>query len=402
MIGPKSILVFNQPISSNISRDEKDSFKNQKMGAKKPLRSLKVMAPLILINKIEDEESEKTDKFIQDEISWRKALEIEMKSLQMESDKLKGELRRTSIRLEALQTEAKNKSQIIGALEERLVLERKAKYTVEVKLENQEMEQKMQDEIASRRTLAKYDSRNEEYSNYRRNLMTRNLSGLNSSLVPRPVNTAPEISWTNVLSLTWRREDESGINYVACLWNFLSGVAECLDFVIEVGEEIILKFQSSLKLTKALSRFATDDGRDYTRLNDLKVRARLMPDELHGDYCLTVYYNQENFHLQSKKQLFDKLKRVKGDTMAKEGKVLVRFSSLTDFVGAMTCPKLSQYHRVFMVKPQFELIGGNGEDNFYRGRVCLTESNLLSIHFKGEEEAGFAECFSNFLRIEEL
>ena len=171
-----------------------------------------------------------------------------------------------------------------------------------------------------------------------------------------------------------------------------------MDFVIEVGEEIFMKFQSSLKLTKALSRFATDDGRDYTRLNDLKVRARVMPDELHGDYCLTVYYNQENFHLQSKKQLFDKLKRAKGNIMAKEGKVLVRFSSLTDFVRAMTSPKLGQYHRVFMVKPQFELIGGNGEDNFYRGRVCLTESNLLSIHYKGEEEAGFAECFSNFLK----
>ena len=79
---------------------------------------------LILRNKKEDEESEKTEKVIQDEILLRKALEIEMKSLKMESEKLKGELRTIIIRLESLQTEAKNKSQIIGTLEERLVLER--------------------------------------------------------------------------------------------------------------------------------------------------------------------------------------------------------------------------------------------------------------------------------------
>ena len=37
------------PISSNISNDEKDSFKKEKMGAKKALRSLKLMSPLILM-----------------------------------------------------------------------------------------------------------------------------------------------------------------------------------------------------------------------------------------------------------------------------------------------------------------------------------------------------------------
>ena len=40
------ILVFNQPISSNISRDEKDSFKNKKNWSQKLLRFLKVMSPL--------------------------------------------------------------------------------------------------------------------------------------------------------------------------------------------------------------------------------------------------------------------------------------------------------------------------------------------------------------------
>ena len=39
------MLGFNQPISSNISKDGKDSFNNKKMGDKKVLRSLKVMYP---------------------------------------------------------------------------------------------------------------------------------------------------------------------------------------------------------------------------------------------------------------------------------------------------------------------------------------------------------------------
>ena len=44
------------------------------------------------------------------------------------------------------------------------------------------------------------------------------------------------------------------------------------------------------------------------------------------------------------------------------------------------------------------MIGGNGENNFYKGQVCLTEVNLLSMDYMGEEEVGFAKSFSNFLK----
>jgi hypothetical protein len=90
------------------------------------------------------EESEgilKTGKVIQDEILEKKAMEIEMKTLKLETDKLKVDLKAASTRLEVLGVEVKKKSETIASLEERLVLERKA-------VINQEMERKIQDEIA--------------------------------------------------------------------------------------------------------------------------------------------------------------------------------------------------------------------------------------------------------------
>ena len=90
------------------------------------------------------EESEgilKTGKVIQDEILEKKAMEIEMKTLKLETDKLKVDLKAASTRLEVLGVEVKKKRETIASLEERLVLERKA-------VINQEMERKIQDEIA--------------------------------------------------------------------------------------------------------------------------------------------------------------------------------------------------------------------------------------------------------------
>jgi len=348
----------------------------------------------------------KSGKFIQDEILARKALEIEMKTLKLETVKLKVDLKIASSRLEALEIEVKNKNEAIATLEERLVLERKAVINLEYKLEHQEMERKIEGEVARRtlenqiNSLADYDPRQDEYYNDRRSLVIRNLtgSGRRSSQVPRPYTGPPQISWTNILSLRWIREDESGGNYVSCLWAFLRDIAGSLESVFKIGEEIILKFKSLEKLNKALWRFATEEGRDLTRLNDMKQRARLKPDELYGNYCLNVFYTEENFHLHSKKQLLEDLRRANGSPVCKEGRVMVTFPTSIAFVRALVSRKLWLYHRVLLVRTQFELIGGNGENNYFKGKVCLTESNLLSLYYKGEEEAGFAECFSNFLK----
>ena len=168
------------------------------------------------------------------------------------------------------------------------------------------------------------------------------------------------------------------------------------------GGDIILKFQNSAALNKALSHHATQEGGNCQRLKDLKSRARVVPDVLDGRYCVHIFYNNLNFSLQSKIQLFEEVSRAGGTRRCKEERVNVSFSTLIAFVRALTNPRLGMYHNVNVTKSFFELIGGNGEDNYYKGQVCLTESNLLSMHFIGEQETGFAECFSKFLKDQRI
>jgi len=359
--------------------------------------------PLNEGNKKEIQENLMSGKVIQYEILARKALENEMMTLKLETDKLKMDLKTALTRLEMIGIEVKDKNETIASLEERLVLERKAKINLENKLSHQEMERKIQDEIARRtlenqiNSLAEYDTRQDD----KRNHVLRNLSGNDrrNSQVPRPVSGPPQISWTNILSLTWRCEEESGGNYVSCLWKFLRDISGCLESVFRIEEEIILKFKSSDKLDQALLNHATDEGRNFRRLDELGQRARLVPDEIWNNFSLTIVYTEENFHLQSRKQLFEEIKKANGYLRRfRDESVLVVFPTEIAFVRALVSRKLSVYHRKFLVREQFEVIGGNGENNYFKGKVCLTESNLLSLYFQGEDDVGFAELFSTFLK----
>merc|ERR1719153_582315 len=126
-----------------------------------------------------------------------------------------------------------------------------------------------------------------------------------------------------------------------------------------------------------------------------------MIQDLFKEYSLEVFYDEHNLKSQSREDLKRELSmagivNVKKSTSLKS--VRATFKSLIAFVRALTNSKLVKYHRVVPHKSCFEYIGGNGENNYFKGQVCLTEANLMSIHYIGEQEHGFAKSFSKFLQ----
>jgi len=137
------------------------------------------------------------------------------------------------------------------------------------------------------------------------------------------------------------------------------------------------------------------------RLESLTPRMRMVPDYLFHNYKLDIILEEHNLTLQSKEDLVRLVSRAGGSLRRRgcdEQRLTFSFKSLIALVRALTNTKLVNYHKVLPKKVHFEHISGNGENNYFKGQVCLTESNLLSIHYIGEQEQGFARCFSKFLQ----
>ena len=97
---------------------------------------------------------------------------------------------------------------------------------------------------------------------------------------PGRADLVSQISLSSILALTWKREYESGSNYARCVSSFLSSIAGSLHSVFMERGEIILKFNSSDSLSKALLEHVTEEKREW---KNLEPRARVVSD-LHGDF----------------------------------------------------------------------------------------------------------------------
>ena len=264
--------------------------------------------------------------------------------------------------------ELKQKIETIALLEERLVLEQKAKLKLEAKLLPEEMQSSIQEETVEKQ---------------------------GNSLVQSCCDS--KIKLSTILGLIWKRENGSGSNYNHCIADFLRNIASSLSNVFMKDGDIILVMESAAQLREALAVNVHEKMLE-SKLDNLKPRVRIVPHELDYDYRLEIYYEEGNFQSQSRQDLLEELSIFGMIGKNNFKSVTAYFRSLIDFVRALTNPKLISCHRVVPNKSCFELIGGNGENNLFKGQVCLTEANLMSIHYIGEQEHGFAKSFSKFLQ----
>ena len=176
---------------------------------------------------------------------------------------------------------------------------------------------------------------------------------------PGRADLVSQISLSSILALTWKRESESGIHYVRCVSRFLKSIAGSLHSVFMERGEIILKFNSSDSLSKALLEHATEEKREW---KNLEPRARVVSD-LHGDFFLFIFYNHYS-RLHSKQQLLQDVTSTGGHVDSSEDKmVIAKYSSLIDYVRALT-GMLGLYHTLVIKQCHLELkvIGSSGED----------------------------------------
>jgi len=313
------------------------------------------------------------------------------------------ELKFMSNRVIEVENELKIQVETIASLEERLVLEHKSKLELEAKLSPQEMRKRILDELAQEtmeikeNNVATLDWKSIDYFNPGVPLV-RNDTGERGKLYLGLSNTNHQIKWSSILGLVFKREHKSGKNYIHCIADFLKNIASSISSIFMEGGDVILSLKSAALLKKALMQHVHDESLE-SRLDDLEPRVRMVPHDLCKEYSLEVFYDEHNLQSQSREDLKRELsiagiRRKEGTLIS----VIATFKSLIAFVRALTNTKLVKYHRVVPHKTCFEFIGGNGEDNYFKGQVCLTEVNLMSIHYIGEHEHGFAKSFSRFLQ----
>jgi len=306
----------------------------------------------------------------------------------------------------AREIELENKLNIqnetIASLEERLVLEHKAMLELEAKLSPQDMRRRIEEGLEKdakeiqENNLSNIDWYAFDY--YHPDVpLTRNKSGIRGKLYLGLSNTNPQIKWSSILGLVFKRETRQGNNYHHCVAGFLKSIAPSISSVFMESGDVVLSLKSAALLKKALMQNVHEESLE-SRLEDLKPRVRMVPDDYAKEYILNVFYDEQNLSSQSREDLKKMLKEIGRIVSGQLTSEKASFRSLIAFVRALTNPKLVKYHRVLPQKSCFELIGGNGENNYFKGQVCLTESNLMSIHYIGEQEHGFAKSFSKFLQ----
>ena len=125
---------------------------------------------------------------------------------------------------------------------------------------------------------------------------------------------APRLSFCNILSLTWKSENQKGSNYFSGLLSFLRSISSYVVAVVEEGKDIFLELSSygCQELNKVLSVHARDERRDWTQLDALQPRYRCKPDELNNNYWFDFIMRPECISMQSKDQLVQEIKAAGG------------------------------------------------------------------------------------------
>jgi len=322
-----------------------------------------------------------------------------------ELQKVKNNLMAEENKVRKLEAELKEKTEMISELQEWLVCERKDKLSLEAMLPPQDMQRRIQEEIDQETrefqesNLANFDWKCIDY--FSGGIpSSRNIAGKRERPKRCLAISNPQIKLSSILGLTWKKEVANGSNFIRCVVSFLKSISRSLSSVFMEDGDVVLCMKSPALLRKALFDDVRKEVLDQG-FENLTPRMRLVPDYLFQDYKLDIFLEDNNLNLQSRKDLVLLLSRAGGSLKRRgcdEQILTVSFKSLIAFVRALTNTKLLSHHKVFPRKVHFEHFSGNGENNYFKGQVCLTESNLLSIHYIGEQEQGFARCFSKFLQ----
>jgi len=348
----------------------------------------------ILVNKKENEVKDlkvklnKQDEYLQNLISQRVELEDRFLSKSIYRQGLKEKQENVITDIKELKSELKKEKEAIYELEEKLRIKLVEKITegVDKKTKEDLSRQALQNEINS-------------------------LSNLDEMYSMHPVsrNLVSSLSLSNILRLTWKNENPDGSNYYPCLLVFLKTISKFVLAVEEEDDDIVLKLSKfgCQEMNKVLTALAWDEGWvwDWTQLYVLQPRYKCRPDVLFNHFSFDFIIRPEFVSKQSKDQLVQEIKAAGGTVHYVARKIRCTFSTKLDYVRALTCYKLIRYHMIYLHRDNLVQTCGTGENNYYKGSVCLTEFNILSILWMGEEEAGYAECLSVFLqdsRIKEV
>jgi len=322
-----------------------------------------------------------------------------------ELQKVKNELMAEKSKVRELEAELKDKTEMISSLEERLVCERKDKLSLEAMLPPQDMQRRIQEEIDQETrefqesNLANFDWKWIDYFNGGGIPVSRNIAGKRERPIRYLAISNPQIKLSSILGLTWIKEVANGRNFIHCVVSFLKSISRSLSSVYMEDGDVVLCMKSPAHLRKALFDNVPKEVLEQG-LENLTPRMMMVPDHLFHDYKLHIILEEHNLNLQSREDLVLLLSRA-GGSLKRTGcdeRLTFSFKSLIAFVRALTNTKLVNHHKVFPRKAHFEHIGEIEKNNYFKGQVCLTESNLLSIHYIGEQEQGFARCFSKFLQ----
>ena len=185
------------------------------------------------------------------------------------------------------------------------------------------------------------------------------------------------------------------LEYGLCVILWLRSFGESLR-IFEQDSKVHIKFSSQEILSNSVKRFC---------LNDLQLeltpRARLVKSSIVQGYEMTIHWNLEEESIELvrvlRKDFGAKLVMEVDQRIAK-----AYFNSAVDYIKAFLDPELFTRPETFIpsaiVFPKFKLPSMEmSNPNFYKGKICLNESNLFGLTFKSEAMKGYELCVSLFL-----